>query len=142
MPSEKSDGEGVVRSLTILVVEDAEEFRRFVCSLLKSKTEFEVDEAADGLEAVKKVQERQPGLVLLDIGLPDLNGIEVAKRVRELAPATRLLFVSGLSDRDIVNEALRWSAGYVHKPSVLNDLLPAIEAALRNERFVSPDLEL
>jgi CheY-like chemotaxis protein len=131
-----------VRSLTILVVEDVDEFRRFVCSLLKSKAEFRIEVAADGLEAVQKAQELQPDLILLDIGLPKLHGLEVARRVRTLIPATRILFVSALSDPDVVGEALNLGSGYVHKPSVQSDLLPAIEAVLKGERFVSRDLGL
>lgn len=131
-----------MRSLTILVVEDVEEFRRFVCSLLKSKAEFRVEEAADGLEAVQKAQELQPDLILLDIGLPKLHGIEVARRVRTLIPAARILFVSGLSDPHVVGEALNLGAAYIHKPSFQSDLGPAIEAVLKGERFVSRDLGL
>lgn len=132
----------MVRFLTILVVEDADEFRRFVCFLLKSRAEFRVEVAADGLEAVQKAQELRPDLILLDIGLPKLNGIEVARRVRTLIPATRILFVSALSDPDVVGEALNLGLGYVHKPSVQSDLLPAIEAVLSGQRFVSRDLGL
>lgn len=136
-PSEKSDGEGVVPPLTILVVEDHEEFRRFVCSLLSQKAEVQVEVASHGLEAVQKAQELRPELILLDVSLPNLNGIEVARRVRRLIPSTRVLFVSALSDPDVVSEALRLGAGYVHKASVQGDLLPAIEASLRGEQFVS-----
>jgi DNA-binding response OmpR family regulator len=131
-----------VRSLTILVVEDNQEFCRFVCSLLKSKAEFRVEVAADGLEAVQKAQELQPDLILLDIGLPKLQGIEVARRVRTLIPPTRILFVSALTDPDVVGEALILGSGYIHKPSVQNDLLPAVEAVLQGKRFVSRDLGL
>lgn len=132
----------MARSLTILVVEDAEEFRRFVCSLLRPRAEFVVEVASDGLEAVQKAQQLRPELILLDIGLPNLNGIEVAKRVRSLTPSTRILFVSALSDPDVISAALRLGAGYVHKPSVRVDLLPAIEATLRGEQFVSRDVAL
>jgi DNA-binding response OmpR family regulator len=126
-----------VPPLTILVVEDHEEFRRFICSLLRSKAESQVEVASDGLEAVTKAQELQPELILLDVGLTNLNGIEVARRVRKLTPSTRILFVSALSDPDVVSEALSLGAGYVHKPSVQSDLLPAIEATFRGEQFVS-----
>ena len=131
-----------MRSLTIVVVEDDQEFRRFVCSLLKSKAEFQVEVASDGLEAVQRAQELLPDLILLDIGLPKLNGIEVARLVRTLTPSTRILFVSALSDPDVVGEALNLGSGYVHKPSVQSDLLPAIEAVLQGKRFVSRDLGL
>lgn len=128
--SQKLDGGGLLRPLTILLVDDGEEFRRFVHSLLETKSQFQVHMASDGLEAVQKAEELQPNLILLDIGLPTINGIEVARRVRSLAPSTRILFVSALSDPDVVSEALLLGAGYVHKLSAQRDLLPAIEAIL------------
>jgi len=110
--------------------------------LLQPIAEFQVELASDGLKAVQKAEELQPDLILLDIGLPDLNGIEVARRVRKLAPAARILFFSVASDPDLVREALAFGTGYIYKPRVQSDLLPAIEAARRGERFVSPDLGL
>jgi DNA-binding NarL/FixJ family response regulator len=86
---------------------------------------------ADGLEAVHNAEDLQPDLVLLDIGLPRLNGIDVAKRLRKVAPAAKILFVSGDSCSDIIREALRIGAlGYVHKPNVGSELLPAIRPVL------------
>ena len=132
-----------MRPIKILVVEDFEEFRRFVCALLLPKTEFQVAEASDGLEAIRKADELQPDLILLDIALPRLNGLEVAKRIREFSPSTRILFLSGESSPDVVREALNLGAlGYVHKPELQNDLVPAIEAVLNGELFVSIDLKL
>jgi len=133
-------GEAVVQSLTILLVEDFGDFRRFVCSLLQPKAEYHIKQASDGLEAVQKAEEIQPGLILLDISLPSLNGIEVARRVHKLAPAAKLLFLSVESDADLVNEALSLGAGYIHKPRASRDLLPAIEAVLKGEQFVSEGL--
>jgi two-component system, chemotaxis family, CheB/CheR fusion protein len=69
----------------ILAVEDFPQFRLFVCSLLAQRDEFQVTEACDGLEAVQKGGALQPDLVLLDIGLPNLNGMEVARRISKLA---------------------------------------------------------
>jgi DNA-binding NarL/FixJ family response regulator len=97
---------------------------------------------SDGLEAVQKAKELQPDLILLDIGLPKLNGIEVAKRVRRFAPIARLLFVSQESSSDVVRETFRLGAqGYVHKPRAQSDLLPAIDAVLGGKRFASSYLE-
>jgi DNA-binding response OmpR family regulator len=100
--------------------------------------EFQIVEAADGLEAVWKAEEVQPNVILLDINLPKLDGFEVAKEVRALAPRARLLFMSQESSPDVVRRALDLGAhGYVHKVSAGTDLLPAIDAALAGQRFVS-----
>ena len=137
----KMGGTGVVPPIKILVVDDFEKFRRFVCALLITKTEFQVADASDGLEAFRKAKESQPDLIVLDIALPSLNGLEVAKRVREFAPSTKILFLSGESSSDVVREALNLGAlGYVHKPELQSDLVPAIEAVLKGSLFVSRDL--
>jgi DNA-binding NarL/FixJ family response regulator len=126
-------------SFTILVVDDFEPFRQFVRSTLEGRGEFEViDQASDGLEAVQKAETKQPDLVVLDIGLPKLNGIEVADRLHGLAPRTKILFVSQHSSADFVREAMRSGAmGYVHKSRALTELLPAVEAVLAGRQFVS-----
>jgi len=126
----------------ILVVEDFEGFRRFISSTLQQKTGFEViGEAADGLEALQKVQELQPDLILLDIGLPKLDGMEVARRVRNLVPGAKILFVSQEHDADVVLQAFSLGAqGYVHKLDTRRDLLRAIETVLGGDRFVSSGL--
>jgi CheY-like chemotaxis protein len=126
--------------IKILVVEDSEPFRRFVVSTLREKPEFLVTEASDGLQAVQKAEEHQPDLILLDIGLPILNGLMVARRVRKLAPASKILFLTQESSPDVIREGLGLGAlGYVYKPLAHNYLLPAIEAVLRGSQFVSTD---
>jgi len=126
----------------VFVVEDNEPFRRFLCSLLERRSEFKIIQASDGLEAVRKAEECQPDLILLDIGLPKLNGIEVAKQARRFAPHARLLFVSQESSSDVVEEAFRVGArGYVHKQHTQRDLLPAIETVLAGKKFVSRGFE-
>ena len=124
---------------TVLVVDDFEPFRRFVGSKLESRPDLQViGEASDGLEAVEKAQALKPDLILLDIGLPGLNGIEAAHRISRLNPVATILFVSEICDADVVQEALRNGAkGYVWKQEAGTDLLPAAEAALRGAHFVS-----
>jgi CheY-like chemotaxis protein len=130
-------------SRRILVVEDHEAFRRFIRLELQKGAELEIiGEVSDGLEAVQLAQGLQPDLILLDIGLPNLNGIEVAKRIRTLVPNAILLFVSLESSSEVVEETLRLGArGYVHKQRTHSDLIPAIDAVLGGKRFVSNDLE-
>jgi DNA-binding NarL/FixJ family response regulator len=127
----------------ILVVEDFDRFRQLVVSTLRQKVKFQVAEASSGLEALQRIEEREPDLVLLDIGLPGLNGIEVARRLRRLAVPPKIVFLSQESSPEIVAEALNLGAlGYVHKTRAGSDLLPAIEAALEGKRFVSSGLQI
>ena len=124
--------------IRILVVEDNSFWQEIIVRKLQEQANLQVIAiVSDGLEAVHNAEELQPDLMLLDIGLPRLNGIEVAKRVRKVAPAVRILFVSGDSCSDIIRDALRIGAlGYVHKPNVGSDLLPTIQAILEGEQFV------
>ena len=117
--------------IRILVVDDYEPWRRFVCSVLQKQPDQEiVGEAADGLEAVQKAGELHPDVILLDIGLPNLNGIEVARRLGRISPNSKILFVSQESSADVVQEALSTGAcGYVVKSNA-NDLLTVMNALL------------
>jgi DNA-binding NarL/FixJ family response regulator len=128
-----------VPSVRVLLVEDFEPFREFICSKLGENPELRVIcQVSDGLEAVRKAEELQPDLLLLDIGLPTLNGIEAARQIRKLAPNSKIVFVSQESSADVVEEAFRLGAlGYVAKTDAGSDLLPAVSAALRGERFAS-----
>jgi len=97
-----------------------------------------VGQGSDGMEAIEKAQELQPDLVLLDIGLPKLDGIKAALRIRECAPKTRILFFTENSSADIAEEAMRTGAdGYVVKAGAAQELLPAVEAVLQGKRFLS-----
>ena len=129
--------------IPVLVVDDNEPFRRFVRATLSTKPELEIiSEVADGLEAVQKALELQPVLIVLDIGLPGLNGIEAARRIRKLSPKSTILFLSQESSPEIVQEALCIGAlGFVIKAHAARDLLIAVDAVLRNEQFVSSALK-
>lgn len=128
--------------MRILVVDDYEPWRRFVCSKLQERPELRIiGEVSDGLEAVQKAQELQPDVILLDIGLPTLNGIEAAIRIHSAAPEARILFASQNGDMDVVRTALSNGArGYLLKADGESELLPAIETVIRGERFVSKKL--
>ena len=129
-------------SIRALVVEDYEPFCRFVSSILAKRPEIQiVGEASDGLEAVHKAEELQPDLILLDIGLPSLNGIEAARQIRDLSPKSKIIFVSQESSPDIVQEALSLgTCGYVMKSQAQSDLLAAVDAVLEGRQFLSGGL--
>lgn len=128
----------------ILLVEDFEPFRIFVRQVLEPRAEYRVvGEAIDGLEAVRKAQELKPDLILLDGGLPKLNGFAAAEQIRTLVPDAIILFVSLESSPLAAREALRLGAlGYVHKMRAQLDLLPAIESVLAGKQFVSSGLDV
>src|SRR5882762_2417937 len=129
-------------TVRVLVVDDYEPFRRFVCSTLGKRPEWQiVGEASDGLEPVQKAEELQPDLIVLDIGLPTLDGIEAARRIRRLSPECKIIFLSQESSADVVQEALRLGAwGYVVKTHAGSELLDSMEAVRQGRRFVSAEL--
>jgi DNA-binding NarL/FixJ family response regulator len=131
-----------VSQVRVLVVEDYAQFRRFVCSTLEKRPDLHVvGEVSDGLEAVHKAEELQPDLIVLDIGLPSLNGIEVARRIPKLSPESKILFVSQESSVDLVQEALCTGArGYIVKTDAGSELLAAVEAICQGRRFVGAGL--
>ena len=130
--------------IRVLVVEDFEPFRRFVCSTLGKGFHLQViGQLSDGLDAVQKAAELKPDLILLDIGLPSLNGIAAGRRIRKLAPDSKIIFVSQESSPDMVHEALSFGArGYVLKARAGVDLLAAVEAVLEGRQFVSSCLQI
>jgi DNA-binding NarL/FixJ family response regulator len=123
--------------ITVLIVDDFAKFRHLVRSKLQGNKFQIVAEASDGLDAVAKATELQPDIVLLDISIPNLDGIKTAARIRSTAPKSRILFVSQNTDPDIVQAALSDGAhGYLHKTKVNTQLLSALQAVLSGGRFV------
>ena len=126
---------------TVLIADDYAAFRSFLCSKLQENGFGSLVEAVEGLDAVAKAAELQPDLVLLDIGMPMLNGIEAAARIRLVAPQSKVLFVSQNTDSVIAQLALsNVAGGYVLKSRIDHELLPAIETVLQGKRFVSAGL--
>jgi DNA-binding NarL/FixJ family response regulator len=126
-------------TVRILVVDDVALFRKFVVELLRQRPELQVvGEASDGLEALQKAVKLRPDLILLDIGLPSLNGIEVARQIRSLVPESKIIFLTNETSADVVEEALSLGArGYIAKIKAQLDLFAAVEAVLLGMTFVS-----
>ena len=124
--------------IRVLIVDDNEPFRQFLRSTLQNKLELQtIVEASDGEEAIELAQALQPDLILLDIGLPKLNGIEAARRIRELAPRSKIIFFSQESSLEVVQGAFSAGAsGYVVKVDAGSELLTAVDVVLRGEQFV------
>jgi CheY-like chemotaxis protein len=125
--------------IRILVVDDFEDWRRRVHSLLQARPTWQIiAEASDGSEAVHKAEELKPDLIVLDVGLPKLNGIEAARQIRQRSPSSKIIFLSQNSDLDVVREALSTGAlGFVSKIDAGRELLPAVDAVLGGKQFVS-----
>lgn len=125
--------------LRILLVDDFEPLRSHVASMLRKRPGFQVFwEVGDGLEAVRKAEELKPDLILLDLNLPTISGIEAARQIRHVSPNSKILFLTAEQSFDIAEEALGTGAlGYVIKLDAATELLPAVEAVLRGKRFVS-----
>jgi DNA-binding NarL/FixJ family response regulator len=124
----------------VLVVEDFERYRTFVCSLLEDRADLKVIGAvSDGLTAVEKARQLNPDLIIMDIGLPRLNGIEATRRIREFVPTPKIIFLTQETSAEIIEDALELGSGYVLKSRVQVDLLIAMAAA-EGTKFVSPGL--
>src|SRR5580698_3602264 len=126
----------------VLIVDDFDPWRVFVIQHLNEQPHFRILGCApDGLEGLQKAEELQPDLILLDISLPKLNGIELARRVRRLVPKAKILFLSSNADPDVIRAAFcAGGAGYVLKMDAGGALLDAVEAVLLGKQFVSRSL--
>lgn len=126
------------QSKRIMVVDDFAPWRRFLSTLLVVTPEWQIStEAVKGAEALEKAQELEPDLVLLDIDLPDMNGIEIARRLQAIAPNAKVIFLTAESSPEIVKAALSsGAAGYLLKSQVVGELLPALKSAFAGKRFI------
>ena len=123
--------------MRILIVDDYEPWRGYVRSILAEDADIEiVGESSDGPDAIRQIAELQPGLVLLDIQLPTVHGLEVARRIAMVSPETKVVYLSSCQSIDVIREALKIGAGFVMKTDAQRDLLPIVQAICRNEPLV------
>ena len=127
----------------ILVVDDFAPFRSLVGSLLKHRTDWAiVGEAGDGGEAVEKAMKLRPDVILLDIALPTMNGIQVAEEILPALPSSTIIFLSQETSAELIQEAKRVKAsGHVSKARAARDLVAAIEAAIAGKKFFTTETE-
>lgn len=132
----------MILAVRILLVDDAAHWRKFVDFILRIDPELEiVSDASTGDEAVKKAADLQPNVVLLDIHLPGMSGLEAGRRILSHDPNTKVVFVSQEADAEIVYEALRLgAAAFVAKSDAASQLVTAIHTAIRGRVFLSRSL--
>lgn len=117
--------------LSILVADDFVPWRAQARRILQQRPEWQIVEACDGLDAVDKAAELQPDIVLLDVAMPFLNGIEAAQKIREASPHSRIIFLTMDGDADVKAAALATGAqAYLSKAQAASELLPTITATL------------
>ena len=123
--------------MRILVADDHEVIRRGVRALLASGKDCEIcGEAVDGQDAVEKARQLRPDLIIMDVSMPNLNGLEATRAIRRTLPSTQILILTQHDSQEMMRQALNAGArGFVVKSSVAHDLLNAVEAAKRGESF-------
>ena len=128
--------------IRILVVDDSPDWQRFLLARFASNCDLKIIAVAnDGLEAVQKAAELQPDLLLMDLNLPVMNGFDATRRIREVSPNCKVLFLTQNASRDLVSAAFEAGAcGYIVKSDSGADLVPGIKAVFENQQFVSRSL--
>ncbi len=128
------------KRLRVFVTDDHAIVRDGLKAILAQQPSVEVvGEAADGREAVKLIETLRPDVVLMDIAMPGLNGVEATRQVRKTVPRAKILILSAYGDQDYVYDLLHAGAsGYVLKAAAAVELLTAIEVIARGECYLSP----
>jgi len=128
--------------ITIVLADDHQIVRQGIRALLEKQPDFKVvGEAEDGLQAVHLVQSLKPHMLVLDLMMPGINGMEVTRQLKDISPQTRIIILSMYGNEAYVLEALRsGAAGYVLKGSSSDDLLHAAHEVMAGRRYLSPPL--
>ncbi|MEW6489807.1 MAG: response regulator transcription factor, partial [Thermodesulfobacteriota bacterium] len=128
--------------IRVIVADDHHLVRQGICALLEKAPDMEVvGQADDGMAALELVRRTPPDILVVDLAMPRMNGIQTIERVQALGGRTRVVVLSMYSDETLVRQALRMgAAGYLLKRSVTEELLLAIRAAARGETYLSPSV--
>jgi DNA-binding NarL/FixJ family response regulator len=121
---------------TVVIADDNREILKVLASLLQPSHRV-VSQAEDGETALKAIQTHQPELAILDISMPTMNGLEVARQLRAAHSSTKVVFLTLQTAIELIDEARRCANGYVTKMRLHSDLYPALDAAMGGEFFVS-----
>jgi len=131
-----------MKKIKILIADDHKILRQGIISLLKSQPELEVvAEAYDGREAVQRAKELKPDVVLMDIGMPNLNGLEATRQIRKFNPKVKVLILTIHNNEEYIFQSLQAGAsGYLLKETAVEDLISAIHSAQKDDSFLSPGI--
>ncbi len=129
-------------TVRILLVDDHQMMRDGLRAILTSESEFEiVGEAKDGREAVRAAAKLSPDVVVMDVGMPEMNGIEASRRIKKENPETRVIALSTHSDkRYVLNMIGTGAEGYVLKQAASDELIRAVSVVARGEHYLSPQI--
>jgi DNA-binding NarL/FixJ family response regulator len=131
-----------MNKITVLVAEDHTIVRKGICSLIDGKADLQVvGEAEDGREAIEKVVALSPDVVLMDITMPQLNGLEATRQIKKMFPQIKILALTMYTNEEYILQILQAGAsGYVVKQAAPAELISAIHAVYRGDSFLSPSI--
>jgi DNA-binding NarL/FixJ family response regulator len=128
-------------SLRVLLVDDHDLFRTGLRNLLEEQNVQVIGEAADGTQAIRMVRELAPDVVVMDLNMPGMTGVEATRQVTNQAPLTRVVVLTiSDQDEDVMNAILAGACGYLMKDSSIQDLMQGIRAAAVGESLISPHI--
>ncbi len=127
--------------LRVLIVDDHDLFRTGLRNLLEEQGVVLIGEAANGADAVKLVRERNPDVVVMDLNMPGMGGVEATRHISAIAPLTRVLMLTiSDQDNDVMDAILAGACGYLLKDASIQELMAGIEAASRGDSLISPHI--